>query len=63
MPVTKETAPEGYRRMAAFGTDGLLGERENHRPFVVGRLRPDLSMEEANAQLARLGAQLADTSC
>jgi predicted permease len=41
--------------------DGLLGERDNHRLFLVGRLLPGLTMEEADAQLATLAAQMEET--
>jgi len=41
--------------------DGLIGERDNHRLFVIGRLQPGVTIEEANAQLATLAAQLEET--
>ncbi len=35
-----------------------LAERDNHRLLVVGRLRPGVTIEEANAQLGSLAARL-----
>jgi predicted permease len=45
-----------------FGTgDAPLGDRDNHRLLVVGRLKPGLTMEEADAQLGILATQMEET--
>lgn len=38
--------------------DAALAERDNHRVFLVGRLRPGIGMEEADAQLASLASRM-----
>ena len=38
--------------------DALLSERDNHGLLVMGRLKPGLTMEEANAQLDALAARM-----
>ena len=42
-------------------SDSLLSDPDNHRLFLVGRLQPGLTMEEADAQLGRLAAQMEET--
>lgn len=45
-----------------FGdSDELLGDRDNHRLLMVGRLKPGVTMEEADAQLGMLAAQMEET--
>jgi len=44
-----------------FSEDGLaLGDRDHHNLFLVGRLRPGLSYEEADAQLALVASRMGD---
>ncbi len=42
-------------------SDRLLGDRDNHRLFLVGRLQPGLTIEEADAQLGTLAAHMEET--
>ena len=41
--------------------DGKLADRDNHTLFLIGRLRPGLTAEDADAQLGVLAARMRET--
>ncbi len=56
--------PLGMERLVSgFGgsTGSSLAERNNHRLFLVGRLLPGVSMEDADARLAALASRMEES--